>query len=244
MAGSLSEFKTSFSGDLSRPNKFAVEIPIPIALAQYISTSRTIGFRCESAELPGRAISTTVQKTYGPEEKYPYLTNYNDVTLSFIMSDDMREKRFFDAWLEWINPSFSHSLNYKGDYCTPIRISQYDVTNRVSYSVDLIDAFPVGTNAMSLSWSSDGYHVLPVTFAYTRWRDNSLQTAAQGIFQRVLGEVFNDLDGNAFTSGLSASTLTPVPTLAPVRDAIGVSAVQVNPVAPQSVITGTDLPPL
>ncbi len=38
-----------------------------------------------------------------------------------------------------------------------------------------MDAFPVAVNPLSLDWQSDGYHKLTVTFAYTNWRNNSLE---------------------------------------------------------------------
>jgi hypothetical protein len=87
----------------------------------------------------------------------------------------MREKKLFDAWLNWINPSYSYDIKYKADYTAIIRINQYDVANKNTYSVDLMDAFPVAVNPLSLDWQSDGYHKLTVTFAYTNWRNNSLE---------------------------------------------------------------------
>lgn len=247
MAGSIADFKSSFSNDLARPNKFSVEVPIPFALISYLNTSRNLSFRCEATELPGRAISTTSQKIYGPEEKYPYLTNYNDITLSFILSDDMKEKLFFDAWLEWVNPSFTHNFKYKGDYCTPIRINQHGLNNQVTYSIDLVDAFPIGISPMNVSWSADGYHVLPVTFAYTKWKDNSLQALGMRLFQQGIANYIDQsggLNGNASTSGIGA---TGVENIATVRDAVaavaGTPGVTTYPVRTATTL-GADLPPL
>jgi hypothetical protein len=33
-------------------------------------------------------------------------------------------------------------------------------------------------NDMSLDWSADGYHKLTVTFAFTKWKNNSIQGLA------------------------------------------------------------------
>ena len=38
------------------------------------------------------------------------------------------------------------------------------------YSVELLDAFPVGTSAIELNNELDGLVQLTVTFAYTNWR--------------------------------------------------------------------------
>jgi len=183
MAGSIAEFKASFRTELARPNKFDVFIPIPVGLAPYLIVSRALNYRCESTDLPGRAIATTTQKIYGPEEKFPYQTTYNDISLTFICTDKMEEKNFFDAWLEYINPSVTFNFKYKEKYAVNLRINQYDVRNKVSYSVDLVEAFPIGINEMPLDWSSDGYHKLTVTFAYTKWRNNSVQALAMQLLE-------------------------------------------------------------
>ena len=188
MAGSIADFKASFSKELARPSKFDVNIPIPLGMIPYRSTSRMLTMRCENAELPGRTIATTSMKIYGVEEKFPYMSSYNDLSLTFIVSDDMQEKLFFDAWLNWINPNTSYNIKYKQDYSVALRINQYDVQNKVSYSVDLVDAYPIAVNGLDLNWSTEGYHKLTVTFAYTSWRDNSLKTLAMDYLENALAD--------------------------------------------------------
>jgi len=183
MAGSISDFKSSFSTDLARPSRFDVSIPVPIGMVPYLGTSRRLNLRCESAELPGRSIATTNMKIYGVEEKFPYMTAYNDISLTFVVGDDMREKKFFDSWVNWISPSFSYDVKYKSDYAVIIKVNQYNLKNEVSYSVDLIDAYPIAINALQLDWSSDNIHKLTVTFAYTSWRNNSLESIAMGFLE-------------------------------------------------------------
>ena len=116
------------------------------------------------------------------------MTSYGDLTLTFIVSDDMAEKKFFDAWLNWISPTINYNLKYKGDYAVGLRINQYDIQNEVSYSVDLIDAYPIATNQMELDWSSDGHHKLTVTFAYTSWRNNSLEALGMELLETVIAD--------------------------------------------------------
>ena len=192
MAGSINEFKSSFKSDLARPNKFDVAIPVPLTLIPYVSSARRLHYRCENANLPGRTFATAEQKIgSNPIEKYPYQTTFNDMDLTFIMDDDMQQKVFFDAWLNYVNPQYNYNFRYKGDYVTTITINQYDVQNKLSYSVDLVDAYPISMNQLDLDWSSDGYHKLVVTFAYTYWQNNSLQ---------ALGMELVDMGINAVTS--------------------------------------------
>jgi hypothetical protein len=186
MAGSITDFKASFRTDLARPSRFDVNVPIPIGLLPYREIGRTLKMRCENAELPGRSISTTSMKIYGVEEKFPYQTTYNDTSLTFIVGDDMAEKKFFDAWLNWINPTINYNLKYKADYAVPLTVNQYDVKNELSYSVTMLDTFPIAVNQLDLDWSSDGHHKLTVTFAYTSWRNNSLEALGMELLETTI----------------------------------------------------------
>ena len=212
MAGSINDFKASFQTDLARPNKFQVNIPVPLTLIPYVSNAKNLVYRCENANLPGRTFATLEQKIgSNPVEKYPYMTTYNDLDLTFIVDDDMNQKVFFDAWMNFINPTYNYNFRYKGDYSTAITINQYDVTNQISYSINLYDAYPVSMNQMDLDWSSDGYHKINVTFAYTYWNNNSLQAFGMQLIDAGLGSFADSvggLGGNAIGAlGNSLNTL-------------------------------------
>ena len=195
MSGSITQFKSSFSTDVARPSNFDVDIPIPLTLLAYYNTARQLKFRCEKAAMPERTISTFDQKIYGPVEKFPYQSTYNTAEFTFIMSDDMSEKEFFDGWMELINPSSTFNFKYKGDYVTDITVNQYDVTNTVSYSVNLVDAFPISVNQLDLDWSSTDYHKLTVVFAFTYWKNNSILSALKGAFTQGVGGLASGLGG-------------------------------------------------
>ena len=203
MAGSINDFKSSFTGDLARPSRFDVSLPIPVTLLPFIKSARNLTYRCESANLPGRTFATTEQKfASAPTEKYPYMTTYNDIDLTFIIDDDMQQKLFFDTWMNYINPTSNFNVRYKSDYVSTITINQYDVTGALSYSVDLIDAYPVSVNQLDLDWSNDSPHKLTVTFAYTYWKNNSLQALAVDVIETGIGNVTDTFAG---TNGLGGS---------------------------------------
>lgn len=174
MSGSISDFKSSFRKDLARPNKFDVEITAPLGLVWNAGkfNGRILKYRCEVANMPGRTLATTDRKTYGPIEKVPYLTTYNDMDLTFMLDEDMGIKRYFEAWIESINPRSTNDFGFKDEYSSTITINQYDAQNNKVYSVDLIQAYPISINQLDLDWSSDGFHKLTVTFAYTYWQQS------------------------------------------------------------------------
>jgi hypothetical protein len=212
MAGTINDFKSSFNNDIARSNRFDVNIPVPVTLAPIMNKAKNLQYRCESANLPGRSLMTTEQRTYGPVEKYPYLTAYTDIDLTFLVSGDMDEKLFFDLWLDYINPMFNYNIEYKSDYSTVITINQYNLQNELTYSVNLFDAFPVSVNQMDLNWGNDGVHKLTVTFAYTYWQNNDLEAIALQLAGGAVSGIANalgGLGGNALGSLNSAFNSVP-----------------------------------
>jgi hypothetical protein len=226
MAGSIYEFKSSFVTDLAKPSRFDVYIPLPLGLPANIN-SKHLTLRCENAELPGRTLSTAQMKIYGAEESFPYQTTFSDITLTFIVGDDMRERNLFDGWLDWINPTVTYDFQYKQNYVSDITITQYNLQNRPSYSVTLKDAFPTAINAMDLDWSSDAYHKLNVTFAYTSWKNNSAQASGQRSYQSGILDRFAGI-GNASVDAGVGVNMRPLNT-----NNIGLTASKL----------GTDIPP-
>jgi len=196
MAGSISEFKSSFVTDLARPSRFNVQIPIPLTLIPFRNTARQLTFRCETTQLPSRTFATAEQK-FGsnPVEKYPYQSEYNEIEMTFIVSDDMSEKLFFDAWMEYISPTYTFNFKYKSDYCSTLTVNQYDVKNDLTYSINLIDAYPISMNQLDLDWSSTENHKLTVVFAYTYWVNNSIQSLGTSLLQTVISDIVAGFGG-------------------------------------------------
>lgn len=161
---------SSFKGDFARPNRFEVFFPLPTGLNYFGSSRETLTFRCENASLPARTFATAEQRTYGPIEKFPYLTTYNDLDVTLIVDGDMKQRKIFDSWLELVNPSTTNNFNYRDRYSTVLTIRQYEITDRIAYQVQFINAYPISMNQMDLDWSADGFHKLNVTFAYTKWQ--------------------------------------------------------------------------
>jgi hypothetical protein len=194
MSGSINSFLQSFNTELARPSKFDVIVPVPLALSFYLSTGRKLSMRCEATQLPGRSFETTVKKMgSAPVEKFPYHTMYNEVTLNFIVSDDMKEKVFFDAWMELINPTTDYNFQYKGNYAVDVSINQYDVENKLTYSAILHEAFPIDVNQLDLDWSADGFHKLAVVFTFKQWQNNTVSSLVDRIKTGALTGLVNNI---------------------------------------------------
>ena len=165
----IDEFRSSFSGELSKPSKFSVTVNLPGNLGSIVN-AKTLSLRCESAVLPGRTVATSDLRIYGPTEKYPYQSSYEDVVLTFMCDESLVEKTVFNTWMDLINPVDNWNFEFKKNYASDIIVNQYDNYGNKIHEVTLYDAFPIAVNQLDLDWSSDApYHKLSVVFAYTYW---------------------------------------------------------------------------
>ena len=89
---------------IARPAYFMVMITPPDELRKdkIATIDRSLMLRIESASLPTRNILTHDQRYYGPIRKIPYGYLSQDLTITVILSEDMREREFFMRWQDSI----------------------------------------------------------------------------------------------------------------------------------------------
>lgn len=137
--------------------------------------SRILALQCDTASLPGKAFQTVEGKTYGPTFKIPVAVQYQNMTLSFICTNDFYERKLFDNWMEVIMPQDTYNFRYprgtsiEENYYSTITVFQYDDFVRQVFATILYDAFPVSISAQPLSWADDNFHKVTVDFGYTRY---------------------------------------------------------------------------
>jgi hypothetical protein len=173
-------------GSLTRGCRFAVAVRPPPALKTYPGDLQYV---CDVAELPGRSFTVAQARYYGPAQLYPVNTEYQQLTLSFLCRGDSRERRFFDDWLDFINPVSNYNYSYPTEYWSEIDIFQYaeygspsplgplsviPITGstwvpHITYHWRLMKAWPLVVNAQPVNWADQDVLRLQVTFSYKNW---------------------------------------------------------------------------
>lgn len=150
-------------------------------LDQKTSITRDLSYLCEATELPGRAFQNLDLRYYGPQFKMPFMSQYEDINMTFICRTNSMERQFFDDWMETINPTSSWDFRYRDEYSTSIELfqmSEYETsddgtnTPRAEYQFTLFDAFPIMVHGQPVTWAEDSIQKLTVTFTYTKWKRN------------------------------------------------------------------------
>ena len=120
---------------------------------------------------------------YGPSQVVPSNTEYQPLALTFICRADSQERRFFDDWLDFINPITSFNFQYPEDYYCNIEIYQYQERGgqggrgvpQISYHWKLHKAWPTLVNDQAVNWAESEYLRLQVSFAYKYWSRPNLK---------------------------------------------------------------------
>jgi len=163
--------------------------------------------RADSVNLPGRTITTAEHKftNYGPINKVPYGQIYGDSTITFLLSEDLREKDFFEHWQEQmintgayeenlasVSPESKWNVKYFHDYIGTVTIRQYGAAGNLKTIHKLQEAYPILIGDVSMAWGNSDAAKLSITFAYKNYtyvtEDNSNQPGLGTGFSFNLGK--------------------------------------------------------
>jgi len=177
-------------GSLAKSCRFAVRIlPTGInnPLRQYYDMFRDLIYLCEVAEFPGRGFESISYRYYGPEQKQPFQTRYEDINLTFLCRSQSPERELFDDWMDLVHPITTYDFNYKDDYACEIDIFQFSEhdsegygSSDPEYMFSLKDAWPTLVNPQPVTWADDQFLRLGVTFTYSRWTRGGLDPTPSG----------------------------------------------------------------
>ncbi len=184
----ISDFKNAI-GKPVRPNLFKAIIngwednAVLNALLKErgVSDIDNFSFRCEKAEFPGRSIATSDDTGGGgPALKLPYDVTYNDITISVICSPDMKERLFFESWIDSIvgragltaTVPVGGLVSYFEDYARGITlvVSQLDEAGNTLIKYTMNDVYPITISPMNATWEEvNSYQRFGVTFFYRHY---------------------------------------------------------------------------
>jgi hypothetical protein len=112
------------AGGLAKPNKFHVELP---SIPGSPITTRDLSILCRTASLPSKQVATHERRIGMETEKIAYGYVVDDVNISFLVLNDYRVKRYFDAWRALTINETAQTANYKDEYKRSVKIHQLAV---------------------------------------------------------------------------------------------------------------------
>ena len=153
----ISEFagRLSTSG-LASPNKFSVEFRnIPVGNG----TDRQLDFLCEQVDIAGRSVQSVLNVEYGIRREIAYnAPAYNPLSMTFICTGDLKEKRIPDDWNNMIVDSTKgFDVAYYNDYakkCELIVNSLYSDGVTKAFSITYKEIYPKSIQSLQLNHST------------------------------------------------------------------------------------------
>lgn len=158
------------------------------------STSDDRNLLCVAANIPGSQISG-VQRPYSIEPRQ-YANGYtnSDCTMTFYLTNTYIMRDYFERWMQCIvdrgeknnmntaNMAAFYRSGSGQSYQKDIKIVQYSRDARKSYSVKLIDAYPMNVSQIELnSQLQTQASEFTVTWGYRMfWTDANMNAAVQG----------------------------------------------------------------
>ena len=203
---SIPDFISQLSGlgGIAHANRYWIEFNLPLGVGtnggEYqinaksqkgnISTENIIynsqgqiGIMCQSAQFPGRSYMTTESRHYPNMFKIPYTAQYDDISFTFTLTKNLNERKFFEIWQESVVNITTGTLNFYNEYVSNIKMHQLDSCGNPSYSIELVNAYPIALGGLDYSFAdTDGVLTSSVTFTYEYWRNLDFNSASRYSF--------------------------------------------------------------
>ena len=162
-----------------------------VNVADFIQDPRDLFILCTSCSIPGKRISTTEATHNHNLSKKPYSAATDEVSMTFMLTNDYYIKKYFDMWQEMIvDTSGEHYKTfYKNDYVTDVLIQQLSASNDVvpGYTIRLENAYPIQVGQIELSNESEGLMEVSITWEYDNFKSVGLIDGFEDVVGRMLG---------------------------------------------------------
>mgnify|MGYP000052900934 CR=1 FL=1 len=161
-----------------------------VNVADFIQDPRDMFILCRNVTLPGKRISTTEATHNHHMSKKPYSAIADEVTMTFMLTNDYYIKKYFDMWQEMIVDTRGQHYKtfYKDEYCTDVIIQQLSTGNDVvpGHTVKLENAYPIQVGAIELSSEGTGLMEIAITFEYDNYRSVGMIEGFEDVADKML----------------------------------------------------------
>ncbi len=155
-------------------NRYEVVILPPRELQVQTDFLNQLTVRCSSVSLPSKTLQTQSNRLYGPARNFPFEMAYaGEINMTYVLSADMRERRFFDAWLDFICNPQDFKMEFYDNYVTEIQIYTLGRDDSITQLCILEEAYPKAVGEIQLGYDKDGDLMQQeVTFHFRKFRSS------------------------------------------------------------------------
>jgi len=142
------------SSGLASPNKFEVvftRIPVEV---KGVDPTTQLSIMCDQCSLAGRDVQAQLDLQYGIRRQVVYnAPAYTPLSLSFICTDNMNEKRILDVWNnKCVNTTGNFHVAYYDDYVGHLDVFVLDRSGKKrTYHMHYHEVYPKTVTAVELN---------------------------------------------------------------------------------------------
>ena len=158
------------------PSAVAAEATAMMQHEAASSVTQRLSWLCDTINIPSRSLTTSEFRTYGLPVKRPYGSVYTESQMEFLCTRNMGEKKFFDAWLNYVFDNNTYDVAYYDNYTTDIDIYHFDRSvstasdlSKSTYHIKLIEAYPTLVGEISMNHTATEILKIPITFTYKKY---------------------------------------------------------------------------
>ena len=194
------------AGGVALASDFRVLVTPPNGM-EYHDTD-ALSFRIDGIDFPARSVTEINHSHYGAPYKIGGMVNYVPITLSVLLSPDMRERDFFLQWQDLIGGNHrkatessidqvqkQFNIGFYDEYISGqgIEIQQFDrgKPDNPVYIARLMECYPSLVGASTMSWQTPDVLRQSITISYRYFTDEFIgrpdvaNVSADSLFTRL-----------------------------------------------------------
>ena len=154
--------------------------------------ARKVSMEMSQASFPGMTLETMEDTNiYGPTRKIVSGQTFAEMSTSVRVSNDFKERNFFDSCQRIAANRQDFSVGYYDDYVGTLQIFQLDMEDRRKHGVELVECYTSVVGELQADYGNlNSIYLLPVIWSYRYWKNLTDEAdLPKGLLERI-GEVF------------------------------------------------------
>lgn len=162
--GFFDDIKDNFLNNFRDPKPFAENMDN--------EKLQAILLNCHTVNLPSRSFLTQDYTVHGPIRKIPYQETFEDLSTTFYLSESMKEREFFDSWLDLIGGGNSFHIEYYNNFISMMTLVVIGRDGTEHKAYNFYEIYPINISEVQFAYNNQQLSEFTVTWAYHHYEED------------------------------------------------------------------------
>jgi hypothetical protein len=152
-------------------NRYVALFQLPKTMLDENPNVPNITIRCSNVTIPARNVSTVGYRIYGPARQMPYEILYGgEITLTYVLSSDMRERGFFEKWMNSVISNRDYKGGFYDDFVGTLEVVVLDRSDQLAASFLVEEVYPKTVSDITLANDRENeYMTQEITLVFRKY---------------------------------------------------------------------------